>query len=72
MSVLRLEHISGFNIDRVAAAAGDDPDVPRLPTVRFSRVGPPRVEVFQLPDLVGVRALALFAGHLENGRETLQ
>lgn len=28
MSVARLEHIPGFNIDRVAAAAGDDPDVP--------------------------------------------
>jgi aspartate/methionine/tyrosine aminotransferase len=30
MSVRRLEHIPGFNIDRVAAAAGDDPDVLRL------------------------------------------
>ena len=30
MSVTRLEHIPGFNIDRVAAAAGDDPDVLRL------------------------------------------
>src|SRR6266702_8045700 len=30
MTVARLEHISGFNIDRVAAAAGDDPDVLRL------------------------------------------
>jgi len=30
MSVRRLEHISGFSIDRVAAAAGDDPDVLRL------------------------------------------
>jgi aspartate/methionine/tyrosine aminotransferase len=30
MSVVRLEHIPGFNIDRVAAAAGDDPDVLRL------------------------------------------
>ena len=30
MSVSRLEHIPGFNIDRVAAAAGDDPDVLRL------------------------------------------
>jgi hypothetical protein len=27
MSVARLDHIPGFNIDRVAAAAGDDPDV---------------------------------------------
>ena len=30
MSVARLEHIPGFNIDRFAAAAGDDPDVLRL------------------------------------------
>lgn len=30
MGVQRLEQIPGFNIDRVAAAAGDDPDVLRL------------------------------------------
>ncbi len=30
MRVRRLEHIPGFNIDRVAAAAGDDPDVLRM------------------------------------------
>jgi aspartate/methionine/tyrosine aminotransferase len=30
MSVARLDHIPGFNIDRVAAAAGDDPNVLRL------------------------------------------
>ncbi len=30
VTVKRLEHIPGFNIDRVAAAAGDDPDVLRL------------------------------------------
>jgi aspartate/methionine/tyrosine aminotransferase len=30
MSVRRLEHIPGFHIDRVAAAAGEDPDVLRL------------------------------------------
>jgi aspartate/methionine/tyrosine aminotransferase len=30
MGVQRLEHIPGFNIDRVAAAAGDDPNVLRL------------------------------------------
>jgi aspartate/methionine/tyrosine aminotransferase len=30
MGVARLEYIPGFNIDRVAAAAGDDPDVLRL------------------------------------------
>ena len=30
MGVKRLDHIPGFNIDRVAAAAGDDPDVLRL------------------------------------------
>lgn len=30
MSVARLAHIPGFNIDRVAAAAGEDPEVLRL------------------------------------------
>jgi aspartate/methionine/tyrosine aminotransferase len=30
MSVRRLEYIPGFSIDRVAAAAGDDPDVLRM------------------------------------------
>ncbi|MBV9281168.1 MAG: aspartate aminotransferase, partial [Chloroflexi bacterium] len=30
MSVRRLEHIPGFHIDRVAAAAGDDPAVLRM------------------------------------------
>ena len=30
MSVSRLRDIPGFNIDRVAAAAGDDPDVLRM------------------------------------------
>jgi aspartate/methionine/tyrosine aminotransferase len=30
MSVRRLDQIPGFNIDRVAAAAGDDPDVLRM------------------------------------------
>jgi aspartate/methionine/tyrosine aminotransferase len=30
MSVQRLQDIPGFNIDRIAAAAGDDPDVLRL------------------------------------------
>ncbi|HET9001474.1 MAG TPA: hypothetical protein VFP86_17675 [bacterium] len=30
MSVRRLQEIPGFNIDRVAAAAGDDPDFLRM------------------------------------------
>jgi aspartate/methionine/tyrosine aminotransferase len=30
VGVRRLEHIPGFNIDRIAAAAGDDPDVLRM------------------------------------------
>ena len=51
MSVARLEHIPGFNIDRVAAAAGDDPDVLRMenldtdirrPKRRWRRPGPLR------------------------------
>jgi hypothetical protein len=34
VSVQRFQHIPGFNIDRVAAAAGDDPDVLRMETLR--------------------------------------
>src|SRR5450759_4900147 len=30
MSVRRLEHIPGFSIDRIAAAAGHDPDILRM------------------------------------------
>lgn len=30
VSVRRLDHIPGFKIDRVAAAAGDNPDVLRM------------------------------------------
>jgi len=41
MSVKRLEHIAGFNIDRVAAAAGDDPDVLRMENLDTD-VLPPR------------------------------
>jgi hypothetical protein len=29
-TVRRFDHIPGFNIDRVAAAAGDDPEVLRM------------------------------------------
>jgi hypothetical protein len=51
MRVARLEDIPGFNIDRVAAAAGDDPDVFRMenldtdirrPKRRWRRLGPLR------------------------------
>ena len=41
MSVRRLEHIPGFNIDRVAAAAGNDPDVLRLENLDTD-IAPPR------------------------------
>ena len=41
MSVRRLEHIPGFNIDRVAAAAGDDPDVLRLENLDTDIAPPP-------------------------------
>jgi aspartate/methionine/tyrosine aminotransferase len=41
VSVRRLEHIPGFNIDRVAAAAGDDPDVLRLENLDTD-IPPPR------------------------------
>jgi aspartate/methionine/tyrosine aminotransferase len=45
MSVRRLEHIPGFNIDRVAAAAGDDPDVLRLENLDTDI--PPPVEAME-------------------------
>jgi aspartate/methionine/tyrosine aminotransferase len=45
VSVRRLEHIPGFNIDRVAAAAGDDPDVLRLENLDTDI--PPPVEAME-------------------------
>jgi len=39
--VARLEHIPGFNIDRVAAAAGDDPEVLRLENLDTDIPPPP-------------------------------
>ncbi|HWJ45888.1 MAG TPA: pyridoxal phosphate-dependent aminotransferase [Gaiellaceae bacterium] len=41
MSVRRLEHIPGFNIDRVAAAAGVDPEVLRLENLDTDIPPPP-------------------------------
>lgn len=41
MSVSRLEEIPGFNIDRVAAAAGDDPDILRMENLDTD-LAPPR------------------------------
>ena len=41
MGVSRLEHIPGFNIDRVAAAAGDDPDVLRMENLDTDIAPPP-------------------------------
>jgi aspartate/methionine/tyrosine aminotransferase len=45
MSVQRLRNIPGFNIDRVAAAAGDDPDVLRLENLDTDI--PPPVEAME-------------------------
>ena len=45
MSVRRLEHIPGFGIDRVAAAAGDDPEVLRLENLDIDI--PPPVEAVE-------------------------
>jgi aspartate/methionine/tyrosine aminotransferase len=44
VSVRRLEHIPGFNIDRVAAAAGDDRDILRLENLDTD-IAPPREAV---------------------------
>ena len=41
MSVKRLEHIPGFHIDRVAAAAGDDPEVLRMENLDTDIAPPP-------------------------------
>src|ERR687885_2107087 len=41
MGVRRLDEIPGFNIDRVAAAAGDDPDVLRLENLDTDVPPPP-------------------------------
>lgn len=41
MGVRRLAEIPGFNIDRVAAAAGDDPDVLRLENLDTDLMPPP-------------------------------
>jgi aspartate/methionine/tyrosine aminotransferase len=41
MGVTRLDDIPGFNIDRVAAAAGDDPDVLRLENLDTDLPPPP-------------------------------
>ena len=41
MSVRRLDHIPGFNIDRVAAAAGDDPGVLRMENLDTDLPPPP-------------------------------
>ena len=42
MTVRRLRDIPGFNIDKVAAAAGDDPDVLRMENLDTD-VAPPEV-----------------------------
>ena len=41
MRANRLDHIPGFSIDRVAAAAGDDPDVLRLENLDTDLRPPP-------------------------------
>src|SRR5512133_2549800 len=45
MSVARLDDIPGLNIDRVAAAAGDDPEVLRLENL--DTAVPPRAEAME-------------------------
>ena len=52
MSVHRLEHIPGFSIDRVAAAAGNDPDVLRLENLDTD-IPPPRDAVEVTRNAVG-------------------
>jgi aspartate/methionine/tyrosine aminotransferase len=52
MGVRRLEHIPGFNIDRVAAAAGDDPTVLRLENLDTD-IPPPEAAVRATRTAVG-------------------
>src|SRR3954447_18140871 len=48
----RLAHIPGFNIDRVAAAAGDDPDVLRLENLDTD-IPPPAAAIEATREAVG-------------------
>jgi len=52
MGVQRLSEIPGFSIDRVAAAAGDDPDVLRLENLDTD-IPPPREAVEATRDAIG-------------------
>lgn len=52
MGVERLRAIPGFNIDKVAAAAGDDPDVLRMENLDTD-IAPPAVAVEATRDAVG-------------------
>ncbi len=52
MSVKRLDDIPGFNIDRVAAAAGDDPDVLRLENLDTD-IPPPAAAIEATREAVG-------------------
>jgi hypothetical protein len=58
-----LEHIPGFNIDRVAAAAGDDPDVLRMGNLDTDI--PPSEEAME-----ATRAASLFTVSPTRGRVT--
>jgi aspartate/methionine/tyrosine aminotransferase len=53
MSVRRLEHIPGFHIDRVAAAAGDDPEVLRLENLDTD-IPPPEAAIEATRAAIGV------------------
>lgn len=52
MGVQRLEHIPGFNIDRVAAAAGDDPEVLRMENLDTD-IPPPAEAMDATRDAIG-------------------
>jgi aspartate/methionine/tyrosine aminotransferase len=52
MAGRRLEHIPGFNIDRVAAAAGDDPDVLRMENLDTD-LEPPRAAMEATREAIG-------------------
>ena len=67
MTVRRLALIPGFSIDRVAAAAGSDPDVLRLENLDTD-IPPPPKAVQATRDAVGsddVNSYLPFTGHLD-------
>src|SRR5919204_2187336 len=63
--------IAGSPSPTADAAACPTTPAPRI-VQRYLRADPARVELTQLPNLVGVRAFAVYSGNLEQHRKLLQ